>query len=67
MRSFYSFFVKISEKFWERDIPKTAELDSVFTHSFDIPERMRGKSRAGFDTLSSKDDHSYLVVGKMGL
>jgi hypothetical protein len=72
----YTAFPKIvkyntsGEKLWEEAIPETTELDSFFTHFFDVSERMSGKERIGLDTyvsgVSSKSGYLYLVLGKYG-
>lgn len=59
------------KKLWERDVPETTELDSVFTHFYEVSGRMSGKSRIGLDTyvsgVSSEKGRLYLVVGKNGI
>ncbi|MCW9708193.1 6-bladed beta-propeller [Fodinibius salsisoli] len=73
----YTAFPKIvkyhtsGEKTWEQDVPNTAEMDSIFTHFYEVSADMSGKNRIGLDTylsgVTNEDGDLYLVVGKNGM
>src|SRR5699024_5924202 len=70
----YSAFPKIvkyntgGKKRWEQEIPRTAELDSVYTHFFETSRELQGSGRIRLDTyvsgVSSRDGRLYLALGK---
>src|SRR5699024_9272159 len=61
-------YTAAGKKRWQQGIPLTTELDSVYTHSFEISRELPGNGRVGLNTyvtgVANREGRLYLALGK---